>query len=226
MSSEILLFKNMKYAFLVGLCKHLNLALLIAEQREVDLTRVKEEIVKNIIESNNYICDGNNIEIYFDGDVSCVNMTLFNCTCIANSHNIACVCLNTAQILQCEGNEVQNVLNIPERHEPCTRTIIRSKIDEIVTWMNGDGLLNTTNLENISKTVNKLHSEIYCKKFRKVSKKRKIQPIRVFDQKKNDHSYHSRATGKRIKLNYDTLNEDGSFKTTSRKKGSLRKPFL
>lgn len=185
---------------------------------------------QTIVQRGDFIQDTSSLEIYHaDGEWSFVSLANSACTCLAYSFGIKCICIYVLNILRPEESSCVMSIEATEilSEVPVKKTSkqnIKEKIEEMYAWAQSTDFDSCNKFDSISESVNKTHSLIFNSKFRKTTRKRKIEklhPERKCQRKPQDHIYAAPKT-KRIKL---SQNEDGSFRRKNRQKGSIRKQF-
>jgi hypothetical protein len=212
---------------------------MVAEQRGISVEDFRVEKANDIVNTGNYLLGPSSLDIFDDdGEATWVDTDTLRCTCVAFSHRIKCTCVHVAGILlnksetgtdnghECHGNgHVSN-----NKPQPSVSDTVKHKIEEMYMWSLGDGLTECTNINEVLENVSKSHSVIFNSKYSKVSRKRKIEklhPNRKSKQTRSggsaDHLYSTSGnkSGKKNK----TVNADGSFKRSCRKKGAVRSSF-
>lgn len=187
------------------MCKHINLGLILAAKRGVEMTLKRKEQAALLLSEKCYCMDGSSLEVIDkDGQVGIVNMMAMSCLCIAYSHGVRCVCLEVAGKLAAstERSTMQDTVgtsfsdetpaNYDEEHE------LLQKVDAVHEWVHE----NVSTLNSSQKIlIKQLHTTIFSKFKRTVrsTKKKKMEHLSVNPQRLrkkqkinvSDHPYSS-----------------------------------
>lgn len=218
------------------MCKHIHLGMLVASSRNIDLEKERICQANQIFACGQFFHDENNNELEvlsLYGLVSIVNLDSYKCSCFANSHGIICVCsLVAKKVVPLSNNHNdQDIINddsIPPPEDTLERKI-ENKLQQITSFLHGEQLKSMTEKKKRSalQSLNQIYATCYTSNFSKKSNKRKQLPLfpnRNNKKTKTDHLYST--TRKKIcKKSNTKINDDGSFKMSGRRMGTVRKPF-
>ncbi|XP_070563193.1 uncharacterized protein [Ptychodera flava] len=187
-----------------GMCKHLHLALQLAEAQGKPASSQRKEKALELFNNGEYYLQGNSIITCSEQNASKFNLSSKACTCIAASHGIACVCQLLADLVtnekqeQVTDNEFQNVVESKIAADPPKLSTLQM-IEDIYTWSKTWEFVDTCQLHQ---QVAKVHLMAFSK-FAKKSGGRRIHVLHEYRKKIEkakkmirDHDY---AQPKRLK---------------------------
>ena len=218
---------------LAGLCKHLNACMILAAQRGLVLEEARQAEAVNLLQNNSYYHDKDTkeIEVFHQcGLVSQVNVETLQCSCVARSHGIDCICVMLVTSIRTqEGRGVTQMTYqrspIKEVQQVSLDEQIVQKIEDIARLVKTDSfrLVSDDLKRTILNRVNEVSNLVSIKKYQGLYSRKKHTPIRHYTKKtKVEHPY---SQPKKKKTKVDSRNEDGSIRTFGRRKGALRKTF-
>ena len=232
---------------ITGLCKHLHIARNVAASRNINWEAAQATLANDLFELGHYTYDGSTVCV-FDGDNVYIVTSDNRCTCVASSHKVKCICQQVASLVKnsvahssCDTPAIPNSAmsdepaSPPSQSEPHSkRYTVKQQLQELLAWVDSDQFeaVNKTRQGEIIQKISAAHALAHNQKFRKITRKRKIEPNcsyrRSMERAKklkrdNEHQYALKAGS--TKTAKSKTKPDGSFKKTSRSK-CQRKHFL
>ena len=208
----------------------MHVALNVAALRGIDVEEKRNTIANNLVHHEQYIQGENDILIFLeDGTISSVNSN--QCTCVAASHNISCICVKAATTIAdflvppvIDNNTDTGLSNsLPQDEQQWIKT--KQQWQEIMDVINKTSSEETEKIKLISSSVQNLHSALFLNKYRKITMKRKIYPncqYRKTMEKAKKKKHDTDHTYVPQKSNENT--SQAKFKVTNRKRAA-RKNF-
>ena len=174
------------------MCKHIHVAADKAKLNMYSVDQCRTDIANQLYQTGSFILDGDNLLVLDQDNINCV-ITYKTCTCIASSHGIHCICLQVADFvaqqsttpveLGCNGDIVDcnnenteaegNDELLPGRSSPDPVAMACNKLDDIKAHLLGNA--DASSKTSIISAIDQIHKCIRLNKFRKTSRKHKIE---------------------------------------------------